>query len=135
MKKKSFNMLYSLLFACSATAVTAQDTDTDTATVIQIVEEMAELHASLNGKTVKMRGAIGTLFGEALYFKNDDGQFSVQFDAGRNARKTIEGCELEFFGWANSNCIVDIEAEITIETVYDFADGGEIKLIIYDVQK
>ena len=133
MKKKSINMLYSLLFACSATAVTAQDTDT--ATVMQTVEEMAELHASLNGKTVKMRGAIGTLIGETLYFKNDDGQFAVQFDAGRNARKTIEGCELEWFGWANSNCIVDIEAEITIEKVYDFADGGEIKLIVYDVQK
>ncbi len=75
-----------------------------------------------------MRGVIGTLFGNALYVKNDHGQFKVQFDAGRSARKFIEGCELELFGWANSNCVVDFDVEIAIEEPYDFAQGGEFNI-------
>ena len=68
------------------------------------------------------------------YFKNDHGQFAVQFDAGRSARKSIEGCELELFGWANSDCIVEVDAEIAVEKAYGFADGGEVKLIVYNVR-
>lgn len=116
-------------------ALGAYAEETDTVEVLAAVDQMAKIHASLEGKTVTMRGAIGTMIGDTLYFKNDHGQFAVQFDAGRNARKSIEGCELEWFGWANSDCIVEVDAEIAIETAYDFADGGEIKLIVYEVRE
>ncbi len=125
--------LVAFLFSVSwASGAMAQDTNTTE--VMTAIDEMAAIHASLQGKTVTMRGAIGTLIGDNLYFKNDQGRFSVQFDAGRNARKSIDGCELEWFGWANSDCIVEVDAEIAIEEVYDFADGGQVKLIVYDVR-
>ena len=82
-----------------------------------------------------MKGAIGTFIGDSLYFKNDHGRFEVQFDAGRNARKSIEGCELEWFGWANSKCIVEVDAELVVEEVYSFAEGGEVSLIVYALRK
>ena len=133
MTTRIMNVIFSLVFASLGAGAAAEDTDT--AEVMQTVEQMAKLHASLSGKTVTMGGAIGTIFGDTLYFKNDFGQFSVQFDAGRNARKSIEGCELEWCGWANSDCIVEVDAEISIETEYDFADGGELKLIVYEVRR
>lgn len=119
------------LFNISGVAAQEPDTSAVMATVAQI----SELHASLNEKAVTMRGGIGTLIGDNLYFKNDHGQFSVQFDAGRSARKAIEGCKLEWYGWANSDCIVEVDAEIVIETAYSFSEGGEIKLIVYNVRK
>ena len=122
-------ILCGLIFGSAASAQ-----DTDTTEVMAAVEQMTKIHASLQGKTITMRGAIGTLFGDSLYFKNDHGQFAVQFDAGRSARKSIEGCELELFGWANSDCIVEVDAEIAVEKAYGFADGGEVKLIVYNVR-
>lgn len=133
MTKTLINIAFSTFVALVGTAASAEETDT--IEVMQTIEQMAKLHASLKGKTVTMNGAIGTMIGDTLYFKNDHGQFKVQFDAGRNARKLIEGCELEWFGWANSDCIVEVDAEIEIDTAYDFADGGEIKLIVYEVRR
>jgi len=133
MSKKLINIAFSALMALMSTTAVAQDTDTTE--VMGAVEQMAKLHASLKGKTVTMNGAIGTLVSDTLYFKNDHGQFQVQFDAGRSARKLIEGCELEWFGWANSDCIVEVDAEVEIETAFTFAEGGEIKLIVYEVRR
>lgn len=83
--------------ACACNSAVAQDTDT--VEVREMLAHMQELHSSLHGMTITMTGAIGTTIGDLLYFKNDDGRFQVQFDAGRSARKSIEGCELEWFGW------------------------------------
>ena len=132
MRRNNFLMA---LFCGLSFAPAASAQDTDTAEVMAAVDQMAKIHASLQGKTITMRGAIGTLIGDSLYFKNDHGQFAVQFDAGRNARKSIGGCKLEWFGWANSDCIVEVDAEIAIKEAYTFADGGEVKLIVYDVRK
>ena len=119
--------------ACACNSAVAQDTDT--VEVREMLAHMQELHSSLHGMTITMTGAIGTTIGDLLYFKNDDGRFQVQFDAGSSARKSIEGCELEWFGWANSNCIVEVDAEIAVTTEYNFADGGAIKLIVYEVRR
>ena len=82
-----------------------------------------------------MKGAIGTFITDSLHFKNQHGQFDVQFDAGRKARKSKEGREVEWFGWANSNCIVEVDAELEVDEAFSFANGGKIKLIVYDVRK
>lgn len=123
---------FAITIALIGAAASAEETDT--AEVMRIYKRMEELHSSLVGKTLTIRGAIGTLIGDALYLKNDMGQFDVQFDAGRNARRKVENCELEWFGWENSECIFEFDAEIAIEEPYDFAKGGELKLIIYEVR-
>ena len=109
--------------------------ETNTAEVLDTVSQISALYSSLEGKTISMTGAIGTLISDTLYLKNDDGKFKVQFDAGRAARKQIAGCELEFFGWANSDCIVDVDAEIMIEDKFSLADGVEITLIVYELER
>ena len=120
-----------VVLACSTPALSEVIQTTE---VTEIVKKMTELHASLNGKTVTMKGAIGTLLSDELFFKNEDGQFSVQFDAGRAARKKVEGCELEWFDWAKSKCLFEVDAEIVVDEPFSFADGGKIKLIVYDIR-
>lgn len=121
-----------LVMSFAPNVVSAEETQTEE--VRTILNEIEILHASLAGKTITMRGAIGTFIGDQLYIKNDDGQFKVQFDAGRSARQLIEGCELEWFGWANSECVFEFDAEIKIEKEFTFADGGEIVLIVYELR-
>ena len=82
-----------------------------------------------------MKGALGTFVGEAIYFKNDNGMFEVQFDAGRAARKKIEGCQLDWFVWSKSKCLFDVDAEISISEAFSLAEGGKITLIIYDIRE
>ena len=132
MKTTTLKAAFALTAAFLSSPAFAQDTDTDA--VLDAVGQIARLHASLSEMTVTMSGAIGSLLGHGLYFKNDHGQFTVQFDAGRSARKSIAECEVELFGWANSNCIVEIDAEIAIEEAYTFANGGKVKLIVYEVR-
>ncbi|MCK4861656.1 MAG: hypothetical protein KAS85_07085 [Rhodobacteraceae bacterium] len=122
--------LAALVFAASA--VNAEETQT--AEVEQSISEISALYSSLEGKTITMRGAIGTFISDTLLFKNDMGQFTVQFDAGRSARKRTEGCELEWFGWQNSSCLFEVDAEIAFDSEYSFSNGREVKLIIYEVR-
>ena len=88
--------------------------ETQTAEVRQIVAQLSKLHQSLAEKTVTLKGALGTFVGDDIYFKNDNGMFEVQFDAGRMARKKIDGCQLNWFDWSKSKCLFEVDAEISI---------------------
>jgi len=117
-----------------AVPATGQDSETQTEVVNGIVAQIESLHASLNGKTITATGAVGTLIGETLYFVNAAGKFKVQFDAGREDRRRIEGCEVPLFGDADPKCIFTVDAELSVSEPYTLADGGEVRLIIYDVK-
>lgn len=124
--------MYLAALAFAASTVNAEETQT--AEVEQTISEISALYRSLEGQTITMRGALGTFIGDTLIFKNDMGQFTVQFDAGRSARKRTEGCELEWFGWQNSNCLFEVDAEIAFDTDYSFSNGREVTLIIYELR-
>jgi hypothetical protein len=107
---------------------------TQTKSVLATTDKISGLYNSLSGKTVTMRGAIGTKIGDQLYFKNDHGQFKVQFDAGRAARKKIEGCKIEWIGWKNSKCLHEVDAEIKLDGKYSLSDGIDLDLIVYEIR-
>lgn len=115
-----------------AGAVVAQETDT--LEVTRIIGEIAQRHAALSGKTITMTGTLGTYISDNIYFANEDGFFEVQFDAGREARRRIEGCLVTPFGTSSSQCVFEIDAELVVAERFDLADGGEIKLIVYEVR-
>jgi len=124
-------VLTTVLF--SSTATLAQNTQTTE--VEEIVRDISAAYTSLNGKTITLRGAIGTLFGDSIYFANANGRFEVQFDAGRTARKKIANCELNMFDWQRSDCTVEVDAEILIKEPFSFAEGTEVTLIVYEVRE
>lgn len=122
-----------LLF-CGALVIASGSAHAETDFLAKI-SEIAGMYRELDGTELTSRGAIGTMIGENLYFKNELGQFQVIFDAGREARRAIEGCELEWFGWQNSDCIVEIDAEISIDDTFEFSQGVQPKLIIFGIRR
>lgn len=105
-----------------------------TGEVLALVEQISELHAQLNGKTATFSGGLGTIFGDTIYFQSDLGSFKVQFDAGREARRLIEGCQITLFGNVESRCVFEVDAELVVSERYSPADGGTIELIVYNVR-
>ena len=62
---------------------------------------------------------------EALSFRDEaNAIYPVIFDAGRTARKQLEGCKFEMFG--GTPCALTGKAEIEL-------DGAQIRLIIFEV--
>ncbi len=100
-----------------------------------ILGKIERLYEELNGKTATIYGAIGTLIGDQLYLKNDSGTYEVIFDAGRNARKQIQACELEWFGWKNSECRFEFDVEYQIEKSDEISDGKKIRLIVFALRE
>ncbi|MDP3197650.1 hypothetical protein [Tabrizicola sp.] len=93
-------------------------------------ETLAELRNGLTGREITVSGHIGTGLDigddEALSFRDLDGNtYPVVFDAGRTARKTLEGCKFAMFG-GGSPCAMDGKAELEL-------DGSRLRLIIYEV--
>lgn len=125
-----------ILGAALAGSAAAQMADTSEVRVT--VSQIARLHAGLDGKIIDVTGALGTLIGDTLYFRSADGLLSddlieVQFDAGREARRLVEGCSITLFGNADPRCVFDVEAELDVIEPYNLPDGGRIRLIILDV--
>lgn len=87
--------------------------------------------AEIAGREVIARGHIGSGLDftddEALSFALPDRTtFAVVFDAGREARRQLEGCEFEMFG--GTPCPATVKAEIEME-------GSRVRLIIFEVME
>jgi len=95
----------------------------------ETLPSLEETVATINGKDVTVAGWIGSglVLGddEAISFALEDRTtFKVIFDAGRDARRQLEGCEFKFFGGTPCPAVVNAEIEI---------DGSNIKLIVFDL--
>lgn len=95
-------------------------------------ETLAELRAGLGGREITVNGFIGAGLDisddEALSFRDPEGNvYPVIFDAGRTARKSLEGCEFAMFG-GGSPCSLEGKAEVEL-------DGSRLRLIIYEVAR
>ena len=95
-----------------------------------IAETLGEARGDLIGREVDISGHIGRglelMDDQALTFRDADGTiYPVVFDAGRTARKSLEGCEFAMFG-GGSPCKMAGKAEIELE-------GSRIRLIIFEV--
>ncbi len=95
-------------------------------------ETLSDLRTSFVGREIAIAGHIGTSLDlgdeEALIFRDAEGNiYPVTFDAGRKARKSLEGCKFAMFG-GGSPCAMEGKAEVEL-------DGSHIRLIIYEVVK
>ena len=95
-------------------------------------ETLAELRTGLVGREITVTGHIGAGLdisdNEALSFRDQEGNiYPVIFDAGRTARKSLEGCEFAMFG-GGSPCAMDGKAEVEL-------DGSSLRLIVYEVDR
>ena len=98
-----------------------------------ITDALKEVH----GSEVPIKGAIGVAYGDEIRFCDETGVYDVKLDAGREARKTIEGCKFEcdFRSPSENQCQITGMAEIEVQ--WDRGGGGRgfpISLIIYDGQ-
>lgn len=112
----------------------AHSEETQTSEVLSVMQQISSLHSSLNGMTATLMGGLGTIIGDQIYFQSDLGRFRVQFDAGREARRRIEGCSITLFGNVESRCVFEVDAELRVSESFNLADGGEIRLIVYNVR-
>lgn len=119
---------------CAALVSPAHSEETQTAEVLSVMQQIASLHSSLNGMTATLTGGLGTIVGDQIYFQSDLGRFRVQFDAGREARRRIEGCSITLFGNVESRCVFEVDAELRVSESFNLADGGEIRLIVYSIR-
>ncbi len=93
-------------------------------------ETLDDLLKRFAGSEVEISGHIGTglniMDDEALSFRDKTKVvYPVVFDAGREARKKLDGCEFAIFG-GGSPCEITGKAEIEM-------DGAAIRLIIFEV--
>ncbi len=128
-------LLHFLAIILLSTTGASSAQETQTSEVDTIVRGISSAYTALGGKTITMRGAIGTAYGDTIYFINPRGRFEVQFDAGRTARKKIADCEVSIFDWQRSNCFVEIDAEILIKEPFSFPSGAEVTLIVYEIRE
>lgn len=88
---------------------------------------LADALSALVGTEVTATGHIGRgldiMDKEAISFALPDRTtFPVVFDAGRNARRALEGCQFKMFG--GTPCPATISAEIEM-------DGSRVRLIVF----
>ncbi len=88
---------------------------------------LPEILAGVAGQEVLIEGHIGTgldlMDDEALAFRLPDGTvFPVVFDAGRDARRRLEGCRFQMFG--GTPCRMSGKAELEW-------DGSRLRLIVF----
>lgn len=96
---------------------------------------LRKFYQSVNGKEIKIDGAIGSLFGDQLYFVDGSGKYKIELDAGRDVRRKIEGCEIELFYATQSPCQIVGMVELAIAAEdEDAGDGFEIGMILYSVE-
>ena len=93
-------------------------------------ETLGDLIKWTTGSEVEIVGHIGTglniMDDDALNFRDQDKVlYGVVFDAGRDARKQLEGCKFAMFG-GGSPCAITAKAEVEM-------DGSNMRLIIFEV--
>lgn len=99
-----------------------------------LAEELPALTDALSafvGTEVTATGYIGRgldiMDKEAISFALPDRTtFPVVFDAGRNARRALDGCQFKMFG--GTPCPATISAEIEM-------DGSRVRLIVFALDK
>lgn len=94
-------------------------------------ETLVELRGRIAGSEVMVAGQIGSglnmMDDEALAFRDADGTtYEVVFDAGREARKALDGCKFALFG-GGTPCALTARAEVEL-------DGANLRLIVFEVQ-
>ena len=88
-------------------------------------ESLDSVFLSISGREVEVSGWIGTgLIYDLELLDNYRRRFEVVFDAGREARRNLAGCEFGFFG--SNPCFMNGKAEIGFE-------GERMQLIIFEV--
>ena len=121
----SFIMLTHLI---SPSATLAQSLDT-------VRSALLSAYQQANTSEVSIKGAIGTLLGETVYFVDETGRYKVKLDAGRDVRRKIESCELNLFDSGGSKCQISGKAEVAVDlNDNNFGDGYEIELILFSVE-
>ena len=133
-----FKSLHLAVIATLAIILGMTQTSAQEAAIVQSTDDLKKLllgvNEKANGQEIQIRGAIGTLFGETIYFADGTGRYKISLDAGREIRRQVENCKLEMFDTVKSKCQIRGNAEIQIEKDdTDIADGIEIKLILFAV--
>jgi hypothetical protein len=95
-------------------------------------ETLADLRTKMSGAEVEITGHIGTgldmMDKEALHFRDAEGTtYQVVFDAGRDARKKLAGCEFAMFG-GGKPCAFSGKAELEW-------NGSQLRLIVFEVSQ
>lgn len=92
------------------------------------------LYADMEGKEIAVSGAIGTTYGDQLYFYDATGNYPILLDAGRSVRRELEGCEINpFLEPEQSTCQMSGMAEIQIDwDESNLSNGYEVELIIFE---
>ncbi|MCT4553230.1 MAG: hypothetical protein N4A53_00930 [Pelagimonas sp.] len=93
-------------------------------------------YQSQDGKEIEIEGAVGTQYGDRLYFYDASGRFPILLDAGRAARKSLEGCEINSFMEPSENpCLITGKAEVQIDwdESKNFADGIKVRLVVFEL--
>jgi hypothetical protein len=93
-------------------------------------ENLADLRARITGAEVTISGHIGTgldiMDKEAISFRDADKvTYDVVFDAGREARRALEGCRFDMFQ-GGTPCAVTGRAEVQW-------NGARLRLILFEV--
>jgi uncharacterized protein YdeI (BOF family) len=100
-------------------------------------KSVRETYKAYDGKEIDIEGAIGTwIGGETLYFYDSSGLYTILLDAGRAARKSIDGCEINRHVEPHkSPCRITGKAEVKIDwdDSNNFASGIEVGLIVFEL--
>lgn len=99
-------------------------------------ELVRDLYTEIEGKEVPITGAIGTQYGEKLYFYDETGSYPILLDAGRSVRRDLEGCEINPFQEPEqAPCQVSGMAEIKIDwDASSLPKGFSVELIVFEAE-
>lgn len=104
---------------------------------LPVFSELArDLYVQIEGKEISISGAIGTQYGEKLYFYDDTGSYPILLDAGRSVRHELEGCEINPFQEPEqAACQVSGMAEIKIDwDAGSLPKGFSVELIVFEAE-
>lgn len=123
-------LLASLAFALSSVSASAEG-------MPEFEKSVREKYKAYDGKEIDIEGAIGTWYGgEKIYFYDSSGRYAILLDAGRAARKSIEGCKIDDYVEPHKNpCPITGKAEVKIDwdDSKNFASGIEVGLIVFEL--
>lgn len=105
-------------------------------TLSALSDSARELYAQMEGKELTIEGAIGTQYGDKLYFYDTTGSYPILLDAGRSVRRDLEGCEINtFLEPAKAPCQISGRAEIKIDwDDSSLPNGFEVELIVFEAE-
>ena len=102
----------------------------------EVKDSLTLAYRDIHEQEIPIRGAIGTVYGDTLYFMDSTGHYPIVLDAGRAARRSLEGCEINPFLDADRNpCQISGMAEIEVDwkDSENLADGFKTQLIVFEL--